>query len=220
MKFSELAWKISYPIYLDIRNHPFNLGLMDGTLPFSKFTYYLEQDIVYTPAEAKLEAVIANKIVEQYQDDFQRYILDAIAYEVEVKRFISSNPNVTITGNVAPATIDYINHYKATIIKDAAIEVAAVLPCFWFYQELGDYMADNSVENNPYAMWIDSYSDEKFSASVTNIIAIADDLFENATMVVQQQMLNVFNQSAGCEWHFFDDAYAMRVFDTIDTQLS
>jgi len=215
MKLSEIAWKKSYHIYQEIIEHPFNQELMNATLSFKKFTYYLEQDSIYTPAEERIEMLIACKISVEYKDDFKQYSIDAANYEKGLQNFFQTNPNVTLTHEITAATLNYVNHFDASIFTPVEVAVAKVLPCFWFYKELGDYMAAHSVANNPYEKFISSYSGDEFSRSVSNYIDIFDDIGANATLDEREQMIDAFYQSATHEWHFIDDSYAMRVFDEI-----
>ena len=213
MTFSELAWKKSYPVYQKFIELPFNQGLMDGTLPLNIFAYALEQDSIYIPAELRSENAIASKIKEEYIPDFLRYSAGSLIYEQEVALFFKNTPNVTKTGNVTQATINYVDHLQATTILNVEIAVVAILPCFWFYEEAGKYFAEHPIENNPYQKWIDSYSSEGFKESTDNLIYIANELYNKATPEIREEMINSFYQSAIHEWHFTDDSYAMRSYD-------
>jgi thiaminase/transcriptional activator TenA len=213
MKLSELAWKKSYPIYQKIIAHPFNQELMNGTLALNKFAYYLEQDSVYTPAEVRLEAIIASKITYKYIKNILKYSGEALIYEQEIEHYFKTNTDLNKTGNLTQATLNYVEHLQSSGAVNAEVGVASILPCFWFYREEGKYFAQNSSPDNPYSKWIESYSSDNFSEDTDNIIDIFDDLANNATPEIQSKMLDIFYQSAIHEWHFFDDSYAMRVYD-------
>ena len=213
MELYTLAWNKSYPVFKAIIEHPFNQELMNGKLAFSKFTYYLEQDSIYTPAEAKIETLIYYKIPDEYKEDFKQYIIDAKSYEAWLELFFRSNPNATKTENITSATMNYVNHFDASAIIPVEVALAKVLPCFCFYKELGIYMSNHPVENNPYQSFIDSYSGEEFVNSTNRYIDIFNEVAEQSSLEVSQQMIEAFYQSAIHEWHFFNDAYKMEFFD-------
>jgi thiaminase (transcriptional activator TenA) len=215
MKLSEQAWEKSLSIFNAIVNHPFNQELMNGTLAASKFHYYLEQDSVYSPAEVRLNLLVATKISKEYRGDFMKYAKDTEEYELWLKGFFKMNPNATLTGKVTAATMNYINHFDASALIPVEVALSKGLPCSWFYEELGVYMSENFVEDNPYQVFIDSYSGEEFIASNNRYIDIFDNMGRNASVVIQSQMIDVFYQSAVKEYRFFDDAYYGNAFDDI-----
>ena len=46
-KWSTLAWRSSQELFERMKLLPFNVGLMDGTLPADSFAKYLQQDVIY-----------------------------------------------------------------------------------------------------------------------------------------------------------------------------
>ena len=44
--------------------------------------------------------------------------------------------------------------------------MAALLPCFWIYWDVGNTIARKAAPDNPYRPWIDTYSDEAFGTAV------------------------------------------------------
>jgi len=210
MKLSDLAWNKSYSVYKAFIYHPFNQDLMSGTLPMSKFSYYMEQDSYYIRNEARVEGDIVSLINEEYMDDFLGYSFDSLLYLKTVDYFFEIT-NSTKIGNLTAASIDYSNH----ILSRNSFEesVAAILPCFWFYSEAGVYMADNMSDNNPYAQWIDSYSSEEFSKKTNKLIDIFDYLADHSTPNMREAMVDAFYKSAIKEVIFYNDIYDMRYYD-------
>ena len=54
------------------------------------------------------------------------------------------------------------------------VVLAALLPCFWIYAEVGKDIVNKSIPNNPYQAWIDTYAGEEFHTAVRNVIATVD----------------------------------------------
>ena len=87
---------------------------------------------------------------------------------------------------------------------------AAVLPCFWIYKEVGDYiLAHQTKENNPYQTWIDMYAGDEFAKSVERAIRICDELAEKCTEEQQNAMTEAFITCSKMEWMFWDSAYQL-----------
>ena len=100
-------------------------------------------------------------------------------------------------------------------MEPVEVGIAAVLPCFWVYRDIGLYIAQSSANNNPYARWIEAYSSDDFSQAVNQAISIFDELGLQTTEAIRQKMLDAFYKSTCFEWHFWNDAYNQVVFDRI-----
>jgi thiaminase/transcriptional activator TenA len=88
------------------------------------------------------------------------------------------------------------------------VAVATVLPCFWVYKEVGDFiLAGEKFSGNPYQSWIDTYGGEEYGQAVVKAIAIADDLAARATAEVRAQMTAAFELCTKMEWMFWDSGW-------------
>ncbi len=93
--------------------------------------------------------------------------------------------------------------------------IAAVLPCFWIYREAGQSIAVHATENNPYMRWIDTYSSQEFSDGTELAISILDKVANQCHKSSLVRMQNAFEYSTIFEWHFWNDAYNMKLFRKI-----
>ncbi len=217
MKLSDKAWKMSLNIIDAIKIHPFNQELMNGTLDINKFAYYIEQDSIYLHDFARCHSIIASKAPLKYVRNFLRYSdYTFIAEQEVIHQFFRRIFNFQETGLITPATLSYTS-YLLRICANEPVEVAvaAVLPCFWVYREVGLFIAKHSYNENPYARWIETYTSDDFKASVDEIICIFDDLSKSTTDAIRHKMLDAFYKSTCLEWHFWNDAYNHSVFDDV-----
>jgi thiaminase/transcriptional activator TenA len=88
--------------------------------------------------------------------------------------------------------------------------VAALLPCFWVYWDVGCAIAGNAMPDNPYHAWIDTYADPDYGAAVEKVVATADRAAEAAGAAVRADMLAAFARACQYEWLFWDGAYQRR----------
>jgi thiaminase (transcriptional activator TenA) len=70
--------------------------------------------------------------------------------------------------------------------------IAALLPCFWIYQEVGLHIYKNAVPENPYQKWIDMYSGEEFQVVVKNAIDLTDRVAKDANFKQLKTMEEAF----------------------------
>jgi thiaminase/transcriptional activator TenA len=85
-----------------------------------------------------------------------------------------------------------------------------LLPCFWIYAEVGNYIVKKSSKGNPYQAWIDTYSGEEFNAAVEKAIEITEEAADNTTENNRLTMKDAFLTSSELEWNFWNDAYTLK----------
>ena len=222
MKLSNRACALLSPIIHQIKTHPFNLELGMGSLCRDRFAYYIEQDMHYLKNFSNCHAIIAAKAPTPYKHSFFHYAdKEFIEEQAHVHAFFQQHFNLRKTKQTTPATIGYTNYLLRTVSREPfEIAVAAALPCFWIYKEVGLSISQCSKSDNPYARWIEAYSRPEFGNSTNEMISIFDEVSLRTTEAVREKMLNAFHTSTKWEWHFWNDAYQQTVFNRYQHNLS
>lgn len=216
MKWSEQTWKSIEELYESILKMPFIKELSDGSLPQEKFRFYMAQDSLYLEHFGRTLSLIAAKITD-LQDvlAFMRFAENAIVVENALHESYFKDFGVSDKGVLQPACHHYIHFLRSTAaLESVEIAVAAVLPCFWIYREVGDYIyrTQNTVDN-PYEKWIATYAGEEFSAAVDQAIAICDKIAENSTEATRKRMTEAFIMASRMEFHFWEAAYELKMWN-------
>lgn len=215
MEFLNCLWDKIAPIYQQILSHPFNLELASGTLSREQFTFYMQQDAYYLIEFSKTLALIAGRSRSaQMVNDFLDFSLQALVAERSLhSHFLEQSDGVPIELAVSPACMAYTRYLIATA-SNASLEeaIAAVLPCFWVYREVGQSIKKISQKSNPYVLWIDTYSNEEFSHGVDQAQLILDGIASQSSPHILNLMTEAFEYSTLLEWHFWNDAYHMSTF--------
>lgn len=184
-------------------------ALADGSLPERQFAYYLAQDALYLSGYSRVLArAAAIAPTEAEQLFWARSAQNCLEVESELHRTWLS----TRTADVAlgPVTKSYVDHLLAASVSGSyAVLVAAVLPCFWLYAEVGEtlhgqFLAAGAPDAHPYAVWLRTYADEEFAAATRQAVAYADAAGRAASAGERQAMTVAFRQSARYEVDFFD----------------
>ncbi len=210
--FSQDAWASNAALYETIRTMPFNVALADGSLPLERFQHYMVQDAHYLVAFAQGLAIAAAKADDPDRIvQFAQGAAGAIAVERELhtdyfRRFGLDATTVARTP-MSPAAHHYTCFLLATGFREPlAVHLAAMLPCFWIYREVGRNIFARAAPNNPYRTWIDTYAGEDFAVAVDAMIAATD-----AAAARQPQngpaMHAAFTRASQLEWMFWDSAY-------------
>lgn len=214
MKFSDTLWQQVIPIYQKIIDHPFNSELAQGTLSYDRFVFYMKQDAYYLINFSRALGFIAARAnSSHFIHHFLNFALGALVAERELHAKFLPGSNNFDSIEPSPACMAYSQYLVATAATAPLEEaIAAVLPCFWIYREVGRNIALQANENNPYMRWIDTYSSQEFSEGTEKAISIldtfADQCHKNSLVCMQK----AFECCTLFEWHFWNDAYNMVIF--------
>lgn len=205
----QLARKKTGFILDAIKTQPFINHLMDGSLPSDIFQFYIHQDAMYLGEYKKVLAAVGIKceLVEDTQ-----FFLDAATGIINVENALHQIfLKEEILHREPSPTCELYTSYLSRIVTNHSLEeaLAAVLPCFTIYKEIGDYIQanQNNKKGNPYQDWIDTYGGEAFAASVKSAVAITNRYAKNASEDVLQKMDAAFVKASKMEWMFWDSAY-------------
>lgn len=216
MKWTDKAWTQIEPIYQKILNMPFIEELQAGTLPLEKFQFYMGQDSFYLENFARSLALVGARAHRvSHALDFIRFAEGAIVVEKALHDSYFKEFGLNQRGSIEPTTHHYINFLKSTSALDQVeIAMAAVLPCFWIYQEVGDSIYKNQLsEDNPYQKWIDTYAGKEFKELVIKAKNICDSVAENCSPRQQERMTQAFVEASKLEFMFWDSAYQLKTWD-------
>jgi len=215
MNWSNNAWEQIQPIYNTILKMPFITELIDGTLPVEKFQFYMAQDSHYLEHFGRSLSIIASRI-QNITDTlaFIQFAEGAIVVENALHESYFKDFNLTGKGIMQPTCHHYVHTLKSTAtLANIEVAVAAVLPCFWIYREVGNFIYKNQKSlNNPYQKWIDTYAGEDFDVLVEQAIEISNRLSSNCTEAQQNLMTDAFITSSRLEFQFWDSAYNLKTW--------
>jgi len=197
------------PIFQEIIKHDFILELMAGTLPKDVFGFYVNQDTLYLTQYTK---VLCQVGVKCYHEDDAQFFLESATGIAQIEKGLHQvfldkkyvNPE-------ASPTCELYCSYLSRMVNNSSVEIglAAVLPCYTIYKEVGDYILANQTNktNNPNQNWIEMYGGEEFSTAVATALEITNRYAENATPEIRQRMNQAFIKASKLEYMFWDSAY-------------
>ncbi|MCG6191040.1 TenA family protein [Maribellus maritimus] len=210
MKWSDKAWNECASVYNKILKLPFLNELMNGTLPQEKFQFYLQQDAIYLAEYGKILAGIAAKLNrKEWREDFLKFSSDTVSVEQALHEYYLKNSDRDI--DATPTCALYTGHmYRQLACASTEEALAAILPCFWVYKKVGDYILENQTKiENPYQPWIDTYGGDDFALAVQKAITICDKAANETTPALRESMTQAFKLSFKMEWMFWDSAWRL-----------
>jgi thiaminase (transcriptional activator TenA) len=216
IRFSEMACQRTQILRNAIDVLPFNTELAAGTLVRERFQHYIIQDALYLGRFSRALAIAAAKAPDTPTlQAFAQSALGAVAVERALhERYLRAfgiDPATLELAEPAPDCLAYTSFLLAAAYHEPwEVLVAALLPCFWIYWEVGCAIAKMAAPDNPYRAWIDTYADQRFGEAVQAVIATADRAAAAATETIRERMLAAFTRATQYEWLFWDGAYHRR----------
>lgn len=212
LPFSDAAWQRNLPLYQATLALPFNRQLAAGTLAREAFRHYMIQDAHYLVAFGRALAVAAGKAhdaegVVQFADAAREAVVAERELHHGFLRDWAVTPEEFEATPLSPACHHYC-HFLQSVAWSAPypVALAALLPCFWIYAEVGRAVLAQAAPGNPYQAWIDTYAGDAFHAHVRQVRASVDAAAQGADERTLAAMHQAYTDAARLEWMFWDSA--------------
>ncbi len=220
MSFTETAWSRTAALRQAIHELAFNRELAAGSLAVDRFRFYIAQDSLYLKRYARvLSACAARSPSRAAVGVFAHSAYGAIEVEQSMHAgFLEQfgvEPAALAEAEMSPTCQAYTDFLVAAAYEQPyCVAVAAVLPCFWIYADVGKAIAARAAGDNPYRAWIDTYADEAFEEAVRKVIRLTDEAADAATGADRDAMFRAFRLSTEYEYLFWDSAYKLERWPT------
>jgi thiaminase/transcriptional activator TenA len=209
--FCDHVWQRTTVLRAAIHDLPFNRELAAGTLDKARFQFYIEQDAQYLEQYSRILAMAGVRGPDGATLRlFAESALEAVAVEQALHAQYLNEFSST-AAEPSPDCLGYTSFLLATAYHEPwEVLMAAVLPCFWIYWDVGNAIAREAGAENRYRAWIDTYSDEGFGDAVRAVIAATDTAAAGASAAVRDRMMTAFIRSTQYEYLFWEGAYQLR----------
>ncbi len=213
--FSAEAWQAVADVRGACDDLPFVRGLADGSLPVQEFEQYLYQDALYLQQYSRVLARASQLAPDpDGQSFFARGALACLDVETRLHDERLARAGTRWSGPASRATTAYVDHLLAVAATGSYAEVvAAVLPCYWLYADIGARILARAgdLSAHPYGDWVGTYGDPQFAASAARACALADGAAREVGAATRGRMLAAFVTSSEHELAFFDQVRAAAV---------
>lgn len=174
--FTSDLWKSTDSIHARTLAQPFLKGLADGSLPQESFRFYLLQDSLYLHEYSAILHALAAKAPRKEWADFLNQGAEACLKEEMNLHREYFRPEEVQRARPGSTNRKYLTFMATTVKQGTFAEgLAAVLPCYWVYWEVGQVLAKKGSPNKDYQKWIAQYSDPAYGKSIATIRQIMDE---------------------------------------------
>lgn len=213
--FTQLIRQEANEIWEANFNHPFVQGIAKGTLSLESFKYYILQDSYYLSHFARIQAIGASR-AEDLSITAKMAAHAQGTYQAELGLHESFMGQLGVTKEdlktfePAPTAYAYTSHlYRVAASGSLGEIIAAILPCYWIYHEIGELLKNAAPESSVYQEWIAAYGSDWFTELVNEQINLLDVLAEKASDHEKEKMKQHFLISCHYELQFWEMAFTL-----------
>ena len=199
-------------IWEAIFSHPYLAEMADGPLPLERFKEYVRQDYAYLAEFARCLGLAAAKADDmETMRIFTSLMNGCLTGEVERLEELSERLGIPLDvlreTELAPANLAYTRHLLHVAYSGSVGEiVAAMLPCMWSYQMIGERLA-GKTEHPIYGEWCATYASKEYADLVDWFRDLTDRCAEGAGEAIRERMRRHFVLSSRYEYMFWEMAY-------------
>ena len=199
-------------IWKAYNEHPFVMGIQNGTLDKDKFRYYMIQDYLYLEDYAKTFAIgVAKAKSLKTANLFAKYI-NVMNGELNVHEGYFAKLRITQeeidSACRSLCNLSYTSYMLRVAYEEGEAEIlAAILACAYSYE----IIAKNIVKNNPssvndefYGDWVKGYISDSYSAENAVLLEEMNRLSENYTEKQIQHLVDIFVACSRYELAFWE----------------
>lgn len=207
---TQAIWEEIAPVHAAILEHPFLRGLADGTLPPDAFGRYVVQDALFLAEYGRALALCGARAGDT--EDLRMFCAHA-AEAIDVERDLHDRLLGELgldpaAAEPTPTCLGYTSFLlQATALRERHDGLAAILPCYWIYREVGAALAATGSPDPRYAAWIATYDGEAFDAAVRGAIGAVDRALQDVDEDALASAVRHARIAARYEWMFWDSAW-------------
>ncbi len=217
--FAAEAWAATEEIRRRIDALPLLTELADGSLEPGRFVEYLAQDDFYLRGYTRALATLASRAPTSGAAAFwAKSAGEAVEAEVLLHEGLLADERLRDLPRPAvasPTTRAYVNSLlAATAFEPYEVGVAAVLPCYWVYADMGLTLSERAarLSPHPYAGWVAAYADPGFLDVTRQAIAQLDAAAAAADDATRSRMLTAFVDATWYEEQFWAASYELEAW--------
>ncbi|WP_341812940.1 TenA family protein [Wolbachia endosymbiont (group A) of Cephus spinipes] len=195
-----------------IKEHPFNVELINNTLDYEKFKFYLQQDFLYCIDCARAFLIVAARVDDIEMMSSLINLAQGAFYVREQYKKYFEDCDLSDDHKKSRACSAFTDFFMSAAYHNSVNEaLVASYSCFNIYQIVIRHMVNEittkGVKNNKYKEWINIYSSETVNAVIDEVTDITNKLYKKASDCEKKRMYEFFKKGLELEMMFWDEAY-------------
>lgn len=208
-EFYDIAIRESSDLIKKIKKHPFNIELMNNTLDYEKFKFYLQQDFMYVVDCTRALLIISAKFSDI--EIMNKLICLAVGTFATRDYYIEhfADCDLSDSHKKSRSCSAFTNFFIRIAYHNSVAEgLAASYPCFCIYQIVVRHIVEGkTTADNKYQKWIDFFSSDEANTMINDVTNIMNGLYEKSNYDERKNMLELFCNGLKLEMEFWNEIY-------------
>jgi thiaminase/transcriptional activator TenA len=204
MAFTDHLVEANRDLWAAMADHPFVLGLADGTLPDGALQAWVQQDRIFVVEERRVLAALRAHGLPSRLDDLLADLDRGLVLEADAFTRTAAEHGFAPDAEPWPVCLGYTS-YLLCAAHDGALEgLTTLYAAERAYLDTWTTVAQRSPADSPYYAWIQNWSGEAFRAFVTALGRGLDELAGAPSPALTQRLGLVFARAARFELAFWE----------------
>ncbi len=199
--------------------HPFVLGLQNGTLDREKFRFYIIQDSVYLMNYAKVFALGVAKAKSQEVANLFAAFIPVMNGELDVHKGYLARLGVSEeelkAAKPSKDNLSYTSYKLRVAYEEGEAEIlASVLACGLSYELIAKRIAERrpeALEDPFYGEWVKGYYSQEFAAANKQLSDTLDRLAAHYSEEQILHLIDIFTACSRYEMDFWEMSWNMKM---------
>ncbi|WP_353287476.1 TenA family protein [Wolbachia endosymbiont (group B) of Gerris lacustris] len=213
-EFYDIAIRESSDLIEKIKKHPFNVELMDNTLDYEKFKFYLQQDFLYLVDCTRALLIIAARVSDiEVMSSLTNVAKGTFNVRKQYKEYFG-DCDLSDNHKKSRSCSAFTDFFMCAAYHNSVAEaLAASYPCFSIYQIVVGYMVgeitSKKIENHRYQGWIDIYNNTVMNSTIDEVTDVTNRQYAKVGDCEKKMMREFFRRGLELEIMFWDEMYSL-----------
>ena len=204
MAFTDHLVEANRDLWAAMADHPFVLGLADGTLPDGALQAWVQQDRIFVVEERRVLAALRAHGLPSRLDDLLADLDRGLVLEADAFTRTAAEHGFAPDAEPWPVCLGYTS-YLLCAAHDGALEgLTTLYAAERAYLDTWTAVAQRSPADSTYYAWIQNWSGEPFRAFVTALGRGLEELAGAPSPALTQRLGLVFARAARFELAFWE----------------
>jgi thiaminase len=202
--FTEHLVEANRDLWAAMADHPFVLGLADGTLPDGALQAWVQQDRIFVVEERRVVAALRAHGLPSRLDALLADLDRGLVLEAEAFTQTAIDHGVAPEVEPWPVCLGYTSYLRCAALDGALEGLTALYAAERAYLDTWTAVAKRSPADSPYHAWIRNWSGEAFRAFVSALGRDLDELAGAPSPALAERLGVIFARAARFELAFWE----------------
>jgi thiaminase len=202
--FTDRLIEANRAVWAAMADHPFVLGLADGTLPDGALQAWVQQDRVFVMEERRVVAALRAHGLPSRLDDLLADLDRSLVLEADAFTQTAADRGFEPDAEPWPVCLGYVSYLRCAAFDGALEGLTALYAAERAYLDTWTAVAERSPADSAYHAWIQNWSGEAFRDFVTSLGRDLDEVAGAPSPALAERLGVVFTGATRFELAFWE----------------